>query len=52
MNWPYSNHTGELTKKQCDVLVPGGECHSTSEWMNLASFNRMYVFLKDLPGKI
>lgn len=37
----------------CVMFAPiGGECHSTSEWMNLASFNRMYRFLKDLLAKI
>ncbi len=37
----------------CVMFAPiGGECHSTKEWMNLASFNRVYDFLKELLGRI
>ncbi|MBQ9252350.1 MAG: M20/M25/M40 family metallo-hydrolase [Clostridia bacterium] len=37
----------------CVMFAPiGDECHSTMEWMNLASFNRVYGFLKELLGRI
>lgn len=37
----------------CVMFAPiGGACHSTAEWMDRASFNRMYGFLKELLGRI
>ena len=37
----------------CVMFAPiGNECHSVNEWMNRASFNRVYVFLKQLLGQL
>ena len=37
----------------CVMFTPiGNECHSVNEWMNRASFNRVYDILKQLLGQL
>lgn len=37
----------------CDVRSPSAEnCHTTDEYMNLKSFDRVYDFLKTLLGRL
>ena len=42
-------------KPQLDSIMfsaIGGECHSIHEWLNLASFNRVYLFLCQLLTRL
>ena len=43
----------KMTGLDCVMFAPiGGGCHTTAEWMNLESFNRVYEFLKTLLGRL
>ena len=43
----------KLPGLDCVMFAPiGAGCHTTDEWMNLASFNRVYAFLQALLARL